>query len=70
MIDLLKVLFRILTQFCYKKNLQFCVYFQNIKNLMLVLVGVTVGMIYYTSIELNSAVASAAGSSTSSMMKH
>ena len=41
-----------------------------LKNLMLVLVGVTVGMIYYTSIELNSAVASAAGSSTSSMMKH
>lgn len=40
-----------------------------IKNLMLVLVGLTVGMIYYTSIELNGSVAESASSSTSSMMK-
>lgn len=40
-----------------------------IKNLMLVVVGLTVGMIYYTSIELNSTVADSASSSTSSMMK-
>lgn len=40
-----------------------------LKNLMLVLVGITVGMIYYTSIELNGSVAESAGSSTGSMMK-
>lgn len=40
-----------------------------LKNLMLVLVGLTVGMIYYTSIELNGSVAESASSSTSSMMK-
>lgn len=40
-----------------------------VKNLMLVLVGVTVGMIYYTSIELNGAVAESASNSTSSMIK-
>lgn len=40
-----------------------------VKNLMLVLVGMTVGMIYYTSIELNGAVAESASSSTTSMMK-
>lgn len=40
-----------------------------LKNLMLVLVGLTVGMIYYTSIELNGSVAESAGSSTSSMIK-
>ena len=34
-----------------------------VRNLMIVLVGVTVGVIYYTSIELNSAVAESAGSS-------
>lgn len=40
-----------------------------IKNLMLVLVGITVGIIYYTSIELNGSVAESASSSTTSMMK-
>jgi type II secretory pathway component PulF len=40
-----------------------------LKNLMLVVVGLTVGMIYYTSIELNGAVAESASSSTSSMIK-
>ncbi len=35
-----------------------------IRNLMIVLVGVTVGVIYYTSIELNSAIADAASVST------
>lgn len=40
-----------------------------VKNLMLVLVGLTVGMIYYTSIELNGSVAESASSSTSSMIK-
>jgi type II secretory pathway component PulF len=40
-----------------------------IKNLMLVLVGLTVGVIYYTSIELNGTVAEAASSSTNSMIK-
>lgn len=40
-----------------------------IKNLMLVLVGLTVGLIYYTSIELNGSVAESASSSTNSMIK-
>lgn len=40
-----------------------------VKNLMLVLVGLTVGVIYYTSIELNGSVAESASSSTSSMIK-
>ena len=40
-----------------------------VRNLMIVLVGVTVGVIYYTSIDLNSTVAEAASSSTTSTMK-
>lgn len=35
-----------------------------VKNLMIVLVGLTVGLIYYTSIELNTAVAESASAST------
>jgi type II secretory pathway component PulF len=40
-----------------------------LKNLMIVLVGVTVGVIYYTSIELNGTVAEAASSQTASGAK-
>lgn len=39
------------------------------RNLMIVLVGVTVGIIYYTSVELNGAVADAASSNTQSMIR-
>lgn len=40
-----------------------------LKNLMLVLVGLTVGAIYYTTIELNGSVADSASNSTNSMMQ-
>lgn len=39
-----------------------------VRTMMIALVGVTVGMIYYTSIELNSVIADAASSSTTSTM--
>lgn len=40
-----------------------------VRNLMIVLVGITVGVIYYTTIELNSTVAEAASSSTMSTIR-
>jgi type II secretory pathway component PulF len=40
-----------------------------VRNLMIVLVGITVGVIYYTNIELNGTVADSASSSTTSMIQ-
>ena len=40
-----------------------------IKNLMIAVVGITVGIIYYTNIELNGTVADSASSSTTSLIK-
>ena len=40
-----------------------------VRNLMIVLVGITVGVIYYTNIELNGTVADSASSSPKSMIK-
>lgn len=40
-----------------------------IKNIMIALVGITVGIIYYTNIELNGVVADSASSSTTSMIQ-
>jgi type II secretory pathway component PulF len=41
-----------------------------VKNLMIALVGITVGVIYYTTIELNGVVADAASSNSMSLVKH